>query len=73
MTPTSFVDCIMANPHGLASIVAITVKARRITISTVHPHAASAVEILATRKGLKTLVTRPDDGSFVLGITGFKK
>lgn len=72
MTPASFVDLIAANPNGLASIVAVTVKARRVNVATTHAHAASAIELLATRKGLKVLVTRPDDGSFVIGITGFK-
>jgi hypothetical protein len=59
-------------PNGLGSVVSVDMKARRVTCRTTDSHAAHAVELLANRKGLKVLTTRPDDGSYVIGVTGFK-
>jgi hypothetical protein len=71
MTSDAFVDLVAAQPNGLGSVVAIDTNTRRARCRTCDSHAAHAIELLAARKGLKTLTTRPDDGSFVIGVTGF--
>lgn len=73
LTSGEFVELLADQPNGLGSVVAVVVSRRRVTARTSDDHAAHAVEILAARKGLKTLTTRPDDGSWVIGITGFAK
>lgn len=72
MKTTDFAALVAQN-YALDSVVALTVKARRVNAQTRDDHAAHAIEMLAARKGLLTLTTRPDDGSFVIGITGFGK
>jgi hypothetical protein len=73
MTPADFRAVVLAQPTGLASAVTLDVRARAVTVRTRDAHAAHAVEHLARRRGLRVLVTRPDDDSFVLGLRGFTR
>lgn len=43
-----------------------------VKLVTRDDHAAHAFQLHATRAGLKVLLTRPDDASFVLRVTGFR-
>lgn len=73
MTPAAFRDLLVAAPNGLGSALSVELRARGLTVRTFDDHAAHAVELLATRRGLRVLVTRPDTGQFVLGLKGFTR
>jgi len=59
----------------IVGVVDFTLSARgagSVRFVTRDDHAAHALQLRATRAGLRVRLTRPDDGAYVLGVSGFR-
>ncbi len=70
LTAKAFTELVAAN---LGSVVAVTRQtASAVVYATADGDAAHALTQMAEQKGVRVLVTRPDDGSYVIGLRGFR-
>ena len=73
MTPLQFVATIRDIIDGSGTTATVGGRgAGSVKLVTRDDHAAHAFWLHANRAGLKVLTTRPDDGSFVVRVTGFR-